>query len=729
MQTNPDSHPTAPLGLGRACVLRFMRLFCEVRKVSAAQSWEPGRQLLAAGRLSFGEALALQTDSSLPICFLVYAKPSHVGFWAQWSGLLSLRIVSSDCAQGLAEHIETCRRKGYWVCLLTEGIPAADLEKVIRLSHSNVIPMAALDYSRLKLTRNFRHLAWRGLSRVLGSCYGPEIKAADFTADRFRRDLLEVNSRVVESHPALKIHLAEACVRGLKRRQFRSIVIDTYAHGRKFNGGMLLAAAWLLTEWIRENAREERIGIVLPPGIAAMAANLACVLCGKTPVNLNFTAGRAANEHAIRLAGVRRILTTEMVVKRIPDFPWTESRFDVVDWLLEMPKSKLLGRFLRVLITPAKWLLEELDVPEKGDQREAGILFTSGSSGASKGVVLSHRNIVGNVAQLEAVLPHNMVPSLLGSLPVFHSFGFTVMLWWPLMSGPRAVTCVSPLEVGKILEVVEKYKVALMVTTPTFLRSYLKKARPEQLVSLRMVVTGAEKLPVPLMQEFEDKMKIMVGEGYGMTEGSPAIAVNLPDWSIVGNGIEPSKGRVVGSVGRVVPGVAVRVCSPGTEDDLPISSSGMLLYRGVNIFGGYLDAPEKSAEVLKDGWYVSGDIGRMDEDGFLYIEGRLSRFSKIGGEMVPHGTIEHHLVEALRREQGEDFNLVIMGTSDAKKGESLVAIVNHPVDRDTLRRILSEQGLPNLWVPKAVKVAPVIPHLASGKLDLQACQALANQVD
>ena len=709
----------------RTVVRRLTGMLVDVREVSLSRGRGGEGGLLVADNLALMEALGLQSQNARPLCFFVHARAAWVGIPARFSGLLNVRVVSEDCVQGLSEQIEAFRQRGYAVCLLTRGISGADLEKIVRRSRSNVVPLAAMDYSRLHLSRNFFPLAWRGFSRKLGLCLGPEIKTADFTFARFQQLLLETNSRVVESHPALKATLAEACIRGLKQRQWRTIVTDTYANGRRLNGGMLLAAGWLLAERVKRQVKEERVGIVLPPGIAVMVANLACVMCGKTPVNLNFTAGRRANEHAMRLAEIRHVLTTDAVVKRVPDFPWPESRFDVVEWLMALSKQDLLLRFLRVLATPVSWLLEELDVPEKGDQREAGILFTSGSSGDPKGVVLSHRNILGNVAQIQAILPAKLAPSILGCLPVFHSFGFTVMLWWPLISGPPVVTCVSPLEVARILEVIEKYRVALMVTTPTFLRSYLKKARPEQLKSLKMVATGAEKLPVALLHEFEEKTGVMVCEGYGMTEGSPVISVNLPDWSIEGNGITGPMGRVIGSTGRMVPGVAVRVCVPGTEEEMPVSESGVLWYRGVNIFGGYLNEPEKSAEVLIDGWYVSGDVGHLDEDGFLHIVGRLSRFSKIGGEMVPHGTVEQILMESLRPLQGEDFNLVVMGVADAQKGESLVALANRPVDRDALRRVLTEKGFPNLWVPRLVAQVPQIPQLASGKLDLRSCQELA----
>jgi len=677
-----------------------------------------------AARLSFGEALALERDLQRPVRFLFCATAEATGRAARWLAIPDARR-ARDADELLAE-MESARRAGRALCLLADGLSVEDLEKLLRQTAGGVVPLAALDDSRLKLSRNFKMLGWRGCSRAYGIGYGPALEPENFTAARLQQALLEVAAELVHGHPALQGHLAGACLRGLKNRPFRTIAIDTYAGGRKITGAMLLAVAWLLAEWLEENIKDRRVGIVLPPGIAVVAANLACLLAGKTPVNLNFTIGRAANEHAIRLSGVRSILTTEAVRKRVPDFPWTESCPDVVAWLTRLSKKTLLLRCLRVLCRTTGGLARELRLPTEGGDAEAGLLFTSGSSGDPKGVVLSHRNILANTAQIDAILPPDLVPSMLGCLPIFHSFGFTVSLWWPLVSGPRVVTCLSPLDIGKILEAVEKYRVALLVTTPTFLRGYLKKAKPEQLRALRLAVTGAEKLPVALQEEVGRKLDMAVFEGYGMTETSPVISVNLPEGTLIGNGLSSWLSGKVGSVGRPVPGVAVKVTRPGSNEALPLGESGMLHFRGANVFTGYLQNPGKTAEVLADGWYQSGDVGRLDAEGFLHIEGRLSRFSKIGGEMVPHGTVEQHLLRALRQSDEDDLNLVVMGVGGGDKGEALVVVANRALDRETVRRVLSEQGLPNLWIPRLVGCVESLPHLASGKLDLRACQNLAD---
>jgi acyl-[acyl-carrier-protein]-phospholipid O-acyltransferase/long-chain-fatty-acid--[acyl-carrier-protein] ligase len=365
--------------------------------------------------------------------------------------------------------------------------------------------------------------------------------------------------------------------------------------------------------------------------------------------------------------------------------------------------------------------LRLLQVPKKGGHAEASLLFTSGSTGDPKGAVLSHRNIVGNVSQFCELLDATRKDAILASLPFFHSFGATVTLWYPLIEGVRIVTYPTPLEVAKNAALVEKFKLTLLLATPTFLRGYLRKAEPEQLRSLRLTITGAEKLPLDLAKSFEERFKQRVFEGYGLTETSPVVSVNLPE-------PEPKRGEQVqpssrlGSVGKMAPGIAAEIREPETDKKLSLHETGMVWFRGVNIFEGYLHDEKRTAEVLRDGWLKTGDIGRFDEDGFLYIEGRLSRFSKIGGEMVPHESIEQKIIDLLGFAGRDERAVAIMGVQDEAKGEALVVLTAVDVDLAQLRDKLRDAGVPNLWIPKKICRVEAIPVLASGKLDLKRCQ-------
>jgi acyl-[acyl-carrier-protein]-phospholipid O-acyltransferase/long-chain-fatty-acid--[acyl-carrier-protein] ligase len=337
-------------------------------------------------------------------------------------------------------------------------------------------------------------------------------------------------------------------------------------------------------------------------------------------------------------------------------------------------------------------------------------------------------NLTGNVAQFSQMLGLDHKESVLASLPLFHSFGSTVTLWYPMIEGIRVVTYPSPLEVVKNVELIERYKISLLLATPGFLRGYLRRAKPEQLSSLILTVTGAEKLPAELREAFMEKFGKNVYEGYGLTETSPVASVNLPDpiKSNPNDQVQPANRH--GSVGRITPGMSARITDPDSGAPLSLNDTGMLWLKGPNIFEGYLGEPARTAEVLHDGWFKTGDLGRFDEDGFLYIEGRLSRFSKIAGEMVPHETVETNILNALGGNEEETRSVAIMAIPDEAKGEALVLLTTREVDQAELRTKLSALGVPNLWIPKIIHKVPSIPMLGSGKLDIGGCKLLMQEV-
>ncbi|MCB1087999.1 MAG: AMP-binding protein, partial [Verrucomicrobiae bacterium] len=301
----------------------------------------------------------------------------------------------------------------------------------------------------------------------------------------------------------------------------------------------------------------------------------------------------------------------------------------------------------------------------------------------------------------------------------------TVTLWYPIIEGLSLVTYPSPLETGKLAELVETHRISLLLATPTFLRGYLKKAKPEQLASTKLVITGAEKLPAKVAETFETKFGKPVLEGYGLTETSPVTNVNLPDPEspVPGERRPVIASRRSGSVGHPIPGVAVRITDPNTDEPMSLHHSGMIWLRGANIFEGYLGQPEKTSEVIRHGWFRTGDIGRIDEDGFLYIEGRLSRFSKIGGEMVPHETVEAAINEALGFDSESERKIAIVGVPDDAKGEALILLSAAPgLDITDLRYRLLDHGIASLWIPRSIVEVPEIPLLASGKLDIKGCE-------
>lgn len=564
--------------------------------------------------------------------------------------------------------------------------------------------------------------------------FGSVLDAEEATLATYQESLLGLAEQAFAAHPALGMNLAYAMLLGLKRHGSRNKVIDG-KDDRELGYDRVLAVAIALSKHLRKETQKKRVGIVLPPGIGGLIANVAVLLAGKVPVNLNFTAGRAAVEHSIKASDIDRFLTADIFVRKAQQFPWPPSKqLILIERLL--PKMKVqIGLWLALSkALPASLLALMLGIRRKGGHEEATLLFTSGSSGNPKGVVLSHRNLMANVIQFGSRLGMGSSDSILGCLPLFHSFGCTVTLWYPVICGVDLVTYPSPLETKKLGELIEKHRITLMIATPTFLRGYLRGVNREALASIKLCVTGAEKLPSTVSEAFETKFGKRVFEGYGLTETSPVSNVNLPNPPPLG---ESSEGYVwlpshrQGSVGQMVPGLAIRITHPETYEPQPIHSSGMIWFKGANIFEGYLHDDKRTADVKSpDGWFRTGDIGRVDMDGFLYIEGRLSRFSKIGGEMVPHETVEDSLIKAMGLENETVRKIAVVGVPDPEKGEALVlltALSGGPEAQEILdlRYRLLERGMPPLWIPKKMIRVADIPILSSGKLDVQACEKIA----
>ena len=541
-----------------------------------------------------------------------------------------------------------------------------------------------------------------------------------------RGELLDLGARAFNERPVLRRHLGRECIRMLTKHPSRPFLVDRTVGRRQLKCGQLFAAVAVFSRRIRATVKERRVGIVLPPGAGAFIANLGVLGAGKIPVNLNFTAGRGALETSLRLGGIATVISAEAMRAKVPNFPWPERTLDLKSEMEAAGgKRAMLPWLIAGWILPNQWCASLLKLPHVGDREEAGLLFTSGSSGEPKGVALTHRNILANCAQISSlsILPEDA--RLLGCLPVFHSFGFTATLWYPILRGCRIITVPSPLETRKIVDAIRDEEVSVMLGAPTFVRPLLKKAQPFELRSLQLVVTGAEKLPDDLYNSFLEQFHLEICQGYGLTETTPASNINQPDPPVVLSTNEPQFGKRFGSVGRMMPGMTARIMDPDSGQYLPLTEKGVVLFRGANVFEGYLDDPEKTRGAFRDGWFVTGDLGRFDDEGFLFIEGRLSRFSKIGGEMVPHGTVEQKIIEAFGWDQIESPPVFVTGVPDAAKGEALVLLTIHDVSVDVLRGKLGELGVPNLWVPKVIKRVEKIPMLGTGKTDLKRCRELA----
>jgi acyl-[acyl-carrier-protein]-phospholipid O-acyltransferase / long-chain-fatty-acid--[acyl-carrier-protein] ligase len=691
--------------------------------------------LLVPNHMTYVDAVVLQLACPRPIRFIVQESIYRISWLEPIFRLIEAIPISNARAKDALREAASRIKQGEIVCIYPEGELSRTgtllklnrgFELIARLAECDVVPVW-LDGLRGSIFsfeggRYFFKFPKR-IPQKATIAFGTPISWSFVDVGGIRQRLLELGEFCYQRRPELVGHLGRATVSGLKRGQFEDAIVDGM-DGRVVKRGDLLAASIALSRWIRKQCPGERVAVVLPPGAGAVVANVAVTLANKVAVNMNFTAGRAALQSCINQGQLLHAISAKPVIKRLEDFPWPKDVFRLEELMPELKPKIVLWRLISAL-TPA-WLLSNmLGLPHNGDRKEAVLLFTSGSSGEPKGVVLSHRNILGNVRQFSSMLNLGREDSVMASLPFFHSFGCTVTLWYPMLAGIRAVTYPSPVDVVKNAEIIEQYKISLLVTTPTFLRGYLKRAEPKQFKSIKLLVTGAEKLPNELAEAFEEKFGHHVLQGYGLTEASPVVSTNLPDPSPhrPGDTIQPSSRP--GSVGKLLPGEAAQIRDPETDALLSPSELGMLWLKGPNIFEGYLNDPELTAIVLRDGWFKTGDLGRLDEDGFLYIEGRLSRFSKIAGEMVPHESIESKIAAAFSFKSEEERVIAIVGVPDKTKGEALVLLTTRDLSPDKVREALLADGLPMLWIPRTIKRVEKIPILGSGKLDLGKSRELA----
>lgn len=557
----------------------------------------------------------------------------------------------------------------------------------------------------------------------------PQIAAAKVNPAKWHQANLLGISEAFSLRPFLQESLGYNLLKGLKLNSKKKIIDGTNDQERNY--GVILGIALAFAKYLKEHTQKQRVAIILPPGIGGLVANLAVIFAGKVPVNINFTASHEAIKSCISQADVDKFITADPFVRKVSEFPWPPVRDLIhVERVLPALKKSIKRWVIVSKLFPIDMVAGFAKISKSGGDNEAVLLFTSGSSGSPKGVPLTHRNLLANVCQFSTRLGlKSENPSLLGCLPLFHSFGCTATLWFPVIQGVNIVSYPSPLETKRLAELIENYKVNFLLSTPTFLRGYMRRVKPEQLASVKLVVTGAEKLPNSLAESFHAKFGIFPLEGYGLTETSPATNFN-----IINPPTETPEPDIIaartGSVGQFLSGIAVKITDAATDKDCDIDHSGIIWLKGSNIFPGYLNNQEKTNEVFKDDWFKTGDVGKVDEDGFLHIEGRISRFSKIAGEMVPHETLEAAIIEVLGLDDETERKIAVVGVPDESKGEAII-LLSCITDPNTvsqacidLRYKLLDAKIPSLWCPRDILPVSEIPILASGKLDIKGCEDL-----
>jgi len=496
------------------------------------------------------------------------------------------------------------------------------------------------------------------------------------------------------------------------------------------NYGKALVAASCLGNQLRNELKDETaVGVWLPNSTGSALTNIALATIGKISVNLNYTATAGILEHCIKISGIKTVITAKRFTSKVswPDFQ--NIRLLYLEDIMQniSPIQKAMTFLASKILPPSLFIKTVLKAHQPNPDDTLTIIFSSGSTGNPKGVMLTYKNITANAWSTIKGADVDFTDCLLGALPFFHSFGYTVSLWTPIQLGAAIVYQPDPRQARDIGAACKSYQCTAYLSTATFLRFCLKKSEPDDFKSLRILICGAEKLPIQLAKDFEAKFGILPLEGYGCTELSPVVCINKGDISIPGSTII---GQMAGSIGQIIPGVSIKIVDPETLVCLPPNQEGMVLATGANVMKGYLNDPDKTASVIKDGWYITGDMGKINLESYVTLTGRLSRFAKIGGEMVPLERLEDELHDLL---QSSERVCAVTCVPDISRGERIMVLFlphtleEFGIDVKTWLKQLSARGLPNLWIPSEKDFHPVaeMPVLGSGKLDLAKLKATA----
>jgi acyl-[acyl-carrier-protein]-phospholipid O-acyltransferase / long-chain-fatty-acid--[acyl-carrier-protein] ligase len=713
---------------------------------------ETGGALLVCNHMSFVDAALLVASTDRLIRFImhqdIYDHPVVKPFAKM---VRAIPISSEQHPRQMLESLHAASdalRNGEIVCIFAEGqitrtgqlLPfRRGLERIMKGVDVPIIPVNLDGVWGSIFSFERGRFLWKMPRRIP---YGVTVSfgmpmAPDSTAIAVRAAVQELHAEAFERRRPYMNTLDRAFVQAARQRPRRFFMADGKTPPVSF-GSALTKSVYIARRLCDRIGEQPMVGLLLPPSVGAALTNYALILMGRVPVNLNYTSSNEVIASSALQCSVDTVITSKAFLERLPGMevpartvlledalnrPRLTERLTALAlaWLLPVGLLKRALGAARVKAIAGNTPTPTKNASARMDQL-ATVIFSSGSTGDPKGVMLTHFNIMSNIGQVSQVFMLGERDRVLGILPFFHSFGFTAGLWLPAVQGVGVVFHPNPLDAQAIGGLVEKYKVTFLVATPTFLQTYMRRCTPENFGSLQYVLVGAEKLQERVALAFEDQFGIRPLEGYGCTECSPVVTVNGRDFRAPGF-YQVAARR--GKIGHPLPGVCVKVVD--IETGLPVApgAQGMLLVKGPNVMRGYLDNPEKTAEVLRDGWYTTGDVATMEEDGFLIITDRLSRFSKIGGEMVPHIRIEEKL-----QELSESVEQVFAVTSiaDEKKGERILVL--HTLADDVLGKTLerfAQCDLPALWKPKANQFLRVdsIPVLGTGKVDLRGVKNLA----
>lgn len=700
---------------------------------------DDGPVLLVGTPISLIDCLVYYSSTDRNVYFVMGAPVLQHG-WMGWvARMLNVIAVPHGATQAdqraIAAEINACLRGGATVCINQErsseahGVPFAwadDYGVLLEGTQAKVVPFYQSRLWETLYTFRDGKIHWRRPKRLpfpVDIRYGAAFARVP-DAHQVMATLSGLGREVHTTRP-LRFHLLHHGFVKMARRNPRKMAVADPIVGKLSYFKTLVGSLAFARSMRRVLDDHEMVGLLLPPSVGGVLANVALMMLGRVPINLNYTANNETLASCAGQCGVAQVITSRKLLERLPLQVPGQTLF------MEDIKESITGldrmvAMVLALVCPPRLLDRALGHRARKSDDLATVIFSSGSEGAPKGVMLTHRNLIANIDGTLEVFPNHANSCIVGFLPFFHSFGFMATLWLPLIHGIRGIYHANPLEPKVIGKLVEDYRGTLMIGTSTFMQGFIRRCEPEQLASLEFVVCGAEKLAPRVRLAFKERFGVEPLEGYGTTECAPAVAANIPNCESPGFF---SPGTKHGTIGRPIPGVEVKVVDPDTNEERPSNMEGLLLVKGPNIMQGYLNQPARTAEVLRDGWYSTGDIAKVDGDGFITITDRLARFSKVAGEMVPHTKVEEILHGLLGL---NEQRLAVASVPDPQKGERLVVL--HTLRDEEMEQLLKElpkSGMPNLWVPKASNFYPVdeLPVLGTGKMDIKTIKRIALERD
>ncbi len=700
-----------------------------------------GGVLLLGNHISWIDWLILQVASPRAIKFVMYR-----GIYDQWYlnwifKFFKVIPIGAGASKESIRNITARLQNGEVVALFPEGHISYNgqigtfqrgFELAVKECDCPIVPFylrGLWGSSFSRATKHYKELTQKRGKREIIVAFGKPLSNT-LKAHEVKQKVQELSFKSWENFINAQQPFTHQWLLNAKSKLFKPCMID--ALGTKLSHGKFITAVLIFKSILKKELKNEtNVGVILPSSSAGAIVNMALFALGKVPINLNYTLSEQSLKSAVKKANITKVITSEKFLKKLSsrgfDFSFLQNENTI---FAENVKTKIslflkISSLLQSYLLPAQ-LLDIMHITPKDINDTATILFSSGSEGEPKGIELSHKNLLTNIKQVSELLNFKKDDVILNSLPIFHSFGLTVTTLLPLCEGVKMVSVPDPTDAFMVGKMAARHNATILFGTSTFFRLYTKnrKLHPLMFQSIRMVVAGAEKLKPQIKEDFRLKFGLEIYEGYGTTETAPVASVNMPN-ILEGESLKELTFNKLGSVGLPLPGTVVKVVDPNTLQELQRNEDGLILIGGGQVMKGYFKDEEKTSEVIAeiDGtrYYKTGDKGHLDDDGFIYITDRYSRFAKLGGEMVSLGSVEEILSEVFK----DEASFIAVSVPDEKKGECVALIVKSDLSKEELAQKVKNSSMPPLLMPSHFLHVENLPMLASGKADFKKAKLVA----